>query len=388
MKESRENTVACITLAAIVFLSRYFTRGGLYFVDGPRLVRAIETHVYVIQPPGYWLYCRLGSVFPDPTFGLTLINELFSAVGAAVFFLLCRRLRCRLAISIIAALAYSSIFYLWFAGDVQSSYASQVLFAPLTVYCFLLYDENRSAWALIACAASFAIGAGLRPSDGAFLAPLFIFMLFRFVRPWKRRGLLVLLTFLFCMGWYIPTQMALHASHGVQLRGQLGSLASQVSPLLIGIDARSVANILRVVLPLVAAFWMLIPAIALKGRPRPISWICFLWIVPGVAFFLLVYMADATYLTFLTGGIILLAATVANRRFALISLSLCLVFNVALFLGARPLQGNGKADLAINFYVVKYCHYGIRHQWSGTIGHPDSVLKVRGRAPGFGDTGL
>ncbi|MHB8304116.1 MAG: hypothetical protein ACYDC6_15065, partial [Acidobacteriaceae bacterium] len=162
--------------------------------------------------------------------------------------------------------------------------------------------------------------------------------------------------------------MALHAVHKANLGNQLGSLAWQVSPLLAGINARTIANILRVVLPLLAAFWMLIPAIFLS-RKSVESWIAFLWIIPGLAFFLLIYMADATYLTFLAGGIILLAALTKNQRIATLLLFLCFAFNSLLFLGARPLVGNGRAVLAINFYVVKYCNYGIRHQWSSTVGH-------------------
>jgi hypothetical protein len=356
-----------VLIAVVVFTSRYLTQGAVYYVDGPRMIRAIETHTYVIQPPGYWLYCRLGALFADPAFGLTLLNEMFSAAGAAVFFLLCRRLRVSFGISVLATLAYSSIFFLWFAGDVQSSYASQILFAPLTVYCFLRYRDRPTTMRLVACALSFAIGAGLRPSDGAFLAPVFLLLLVRFVPGWKSRAWLVALTILFCLGWYIPTQRALAAAQSVRLGNQLGSLAFQVSPLLTGINARSMANVLRVVLPLIAAFWILVPALPM-ARPRVQNWMFALWIVPGLVFFVLIYMADATYLTFLAGGVVLLAATVAQRKIAGVLLLICFLFNTALFLGARPIQANNRAALAVNYYVVKYCYYGIRHQWSGTVG--------------------
>ncbi|MGC1781654.1 MAG: glycosyltransferase family 39 protein [Acidobacteriaceae bacterium] len=357
-----------LAIAAVVFLSRYLTRGGLYYVDGPRLVRAILDHTYVVQRPGYWLYCRLGSIFRDPALGLIVLNEVFSAAGVAVFFLLCRRMHLNLRTSVLAALAYSSIFFVWFAGDVQSSYASQILFAPLTIYCFLRYWDKPSRLWLIASAVSFAIGTGLRPSDGAFLAPLTLYMLLQFVGSWKERCFFLLLTGVACLGWYIPTQMALRASHAAHLGVQLGSLAYQVSPLLTGINARSIANILRVTLPLFAAFWMLLPLLFLH-RSRRENWIFALWVAPGLAFFSLIYMADATYLTFLAGGVILFAATAKRPNAAAALLLLCFVFNVALFVGARPLRSTGKFDTAVNFYVVKYCNYGIRHQWSSTIGH-------------------
>jgi len=366
--QHKDGIVYSLLIATLVFFSRYLTHGALYYVDGPRIVESIHAHTYVIQPPGYWLFAHLGAMFHDPVFGLSFWNQVFSATGAAVFFLLCRKFLLPSRTALLAALAYGSVFFSWFAGDVHSSYASQILFAPLTVYCFLIYREKPSILRLSACALSFSVGAGLRPSDGAFLAPLFIFMLFRFLKQWKDRILLIVLTGILCLAWYVPTQIALHAAHNATVGNQLGSLAWQVSPLLAGINARTIANILRVVLPLLAAFWMLIPTIFLSRKPVE-NWIAFLWISPGLAFFILIYMADATYLTFLSGGVILLAARTKNQRVATLLLFLCLAFNSLLFLGARPLAGNGRAELAINFYVVKYCNYGVQHQWSSTIGH-------------------
>ena len=372
---SRADIGFSLFLGMLVFVSRYFTRGALYFVDGPRIVRAIQDHTYVIQPPGYWLYAHLGALISNPTLGLSLWNEMFSAAGIAVFFLLCRKLGLPLRISLLAALAYGSIFFLWFAGDIQSSYASQILFAPLTVYCFLIYRERPATGCLLMCGTSFAVGSGLRPSDGAFLGFLFLFLLFRFVEPWKQRFLLLVFTGALCLAWYIPTQLALHASHGIDLSNQLGSLAFQVSPLLVGINVRSIANILRVVLPLFVAFWMLIPLI-LQRRSRDTNWICGLWILPGLCFFLLIYMADATYLTFLAGGIVLLAATCEKERLVAPLLFCCFLFNVLLFFGARPLMHRSKGTIAMNYYVVKYCDYGIRHRWTSTAGHHSNASAI------------
>jgi hypothetical protein len=360
-----------ILLGLLVFVSRYLTRGPVYFVDGPRLVRCIQNRTFVIQPPGYWLYARLGGLFPDSGFGLTLINEIFSAVGVAAFFLLCRRLELDRKLSWAAALCYGSIFYLWFAGDIQSSYASQILFPPLLVLLFLSYRDSRTAWRLLACGLCFALGSGLRPSDGAFLTPLFLFLTFQLVPGWRPRALLIATASVLCLAWYIPTQIASRAAHPPGLNAVL-DMAHPTSVFVAGVGARSIANSIRVVLPLLAAFWMLFPGLSFN-RSRFQNRMLAIWIMPGLLFFLLVYMADAVYLTYLTAAAILLVALSRQQLPALSMLMLCAAFNISLFLCARPLRGHGRVDQALDFYVVKYCNYGIKHQWISTPGHGGNV---------------
>jgi hypothetical protein len=362
-----------VVLFILVSLSRYFTRGRLYYVDGPRLVQSIRHHTYVIQAPGYWLYAHLGGLFPDPAAGLSILNIIFSGAGASVFYLLGRKFGLPLKTSFLAALAYSSIFFLWFAGDVHSSYASQILFAPLTIYLFVSYCQKPSRLLLTACCASYAAGAGLRPSDGAFLGPLFLFMTFRFISGWKTRVTTIFLTCLLCLAWYVPTKIALTTAHSNTVKDQLASLAFQVSPLLVGINARSVANVIRVLLPILVAFWMLIPTL-FSRRASTVNWILALWAFPGLFFFTLIYMADACYLTFLAGAIILTCALSSKKRYVPAILTTCFLFNSSVFLLARPVSSRTRAAQALNFYVIKYCHYGIRHQWSSTIGSSTALL--------------
>jgi len=359
-------------LAILVFFSRYFTRSVPYFGDGPFIVQAIRDHIYAVEPPGYWLYARLGSLFPDPVFGLTFSNEIFAGVAVAVFFLLCRKLDLSIRITCAATLAYGSIFFCWFAGDIQTSHGSQMLFAPFTVFSFLCYRENKSIWLLMMCGLSFSIGAGMRPSDGAFLAPLFLFMLFRFVPEWRQRIFLLVFTGALCLAWYIPTQLAMQHPDVNNVRNEMHGMASRTSLLLNGINRNTISNILRVVVPLLAAFWMLVPL--LFGRKSPLQkWILLLWIVPGLVFFLFVSMAEAQYLTVLAGGIVLAAALSMNQRRAFELLLGCFIFNTVLFLGARPIDSNRNVARVVNFYVVKCCNYGIRHQWNLNIGNGGAV---------------
>ena len=362
----RSITFQATLLGILVFLSRYLTRAKLYYVDGPILVHCIQSGTYVIQSPGYWLFTHMGGIFTDPAHGLQFWNQLFSSVGVAVFFLTCCKFGIGRPMAWMASIAYGSIFFVWLAGVVHSSYGSQILFAPLTLYCALCYKDKPTILRLLACGVSYAVGAGLRPSDGAFLAPLFLFLIFRYVRAWPRRVLLLLVTAILCFSWYIPTQLALRAAHTASTGNQL-SFAREVSPLLVGINLRSIANTLRVVLPILAAFWMLLPVMFFQ-RSREENVILLLWIAPGLSFMLFVFMADPVYLTFMTGAIILMAALSTPRPAAFGLLLLCAIFNVGLFLGAAPIRGAGRADQAVNFYIVKYCFYGVRHKWTTTIG--------------------
>jgi len=352
-------------LALLVFVSRYLTRGEVYYVDGPILVQCILNRTYVIQPPGYWLFAHLGGLFPNPAFGLLFVNQIFSATGVAVFFLLCRKLNMDKATAFIASLCYASVFFLWLAGDVHSSYASQVLFPPLLVYLFLGYRDRPSTTRIVACAIAFSFGAGLRPSDGLFLAPLLVFLAFTLVPGWPHRLLLATVSICGCLAWYLPGRAAARAAHIVPM-GTYIKIVGPMSLLISGIEPRSIANVLRVVLPFLFAFWPLLPTLFFK-RSRFENGLLFFWILPGLLFFLFIFVADPVYFTFLTAAVILCAALTLPRARAIALLLACAFFNMTLFLFAKPIRGNTRPDQAINFYVLKYTYYGIQHKWKSTI---------------------
>ncbi len=363
---------AAIFLALITFLSRYLTGGPIYMVDGPRLAAAIANKSYVIQPPGYWLFAHLGGLFQDPPSGLAFWNRLFSALGVGIMFLLCSKLGRPPLICWLAALAYGTIFFVWFAGDTHSSYPSQLLFTPLFLYNALRYKEGPSYLRLILWAAAFSIGAGLRPSDGAFLLPLYIFFWLTWIRSTRHRAVFALATLALCLSWYLPSQAALKAVHGFEYNSALGHAFRERSVLLGGLMVGSLLNITRVLLPLGVAFWMFLPAIV-ADRPKAITPVLWLWALPGLGFLVLIYMADADYLTFCTGAVILAVALTTSTRAAAVMLTLCFLWNTALFLGARPLPGDGTLSRIVNFYVIKYCHYGVLHQWTTTLGTHGAV---------------
>jgi hypothetical protein len=223
--------LAFLLVVGIVFISRFLTRGSVYFIDGPALVKAIQVRTYVIQSPGYWLFARTAGLFPNPEFGLIFINELSSAVGGGIFFLLCLELELPFSLALLAALAYSSIFFAWFAGDVHSSYATQLLFPALAAWLLIRYRKTGFRWLLLCGAASLAIGTGMRPSDGVFLLPLFVAFLLHSVKNWKRRILAAVVFAVICLGWYYPTKLASHLANQT-VHGELAPIAASSSLLL------------------------------------------------------------------------------------------------------------------------------------------------------------
>ena len=195
-----------VCLFAGVLASRVFTSTTPYFADGPLHVLAAQNHTYVIQAPGYWLFTRIAGLFSDPAFGISIMNWLFSAGGAVFFYLSVRKLAFE-NVARLAAIAYASIYFAWFSGNIHSTYASQ-LFFPIAVFlCLLYYRENCHVGWLIAASALFAFGAGFRPSDGAFIAPAFLFALLKAKRSHLWAAIPV--AAVICICWYVPQEIAL-----------------------------------------------------------------------------------------------------------------------------------------------------------------------------------
>ena len=193
-------------LAVFVLVARIVFRGPLYFGDGPDHVASIVTRTYIIQPPGYWLFDRVAGLFTDPVLAITVMNILFSVTGIVVFYYTACFLTGRVN-AFLAAFAYSTVFYIWFSGEIHSTYASQILFPVATFYVLLRYERDRATWMLWLAALIFSVGAGLRPSDGVFVMPMALYFA-AFRMPRKNAVLFLSLIVLFCLGWVIPTWLA------------------------------------------------------------------------------------------------------------------------------------------------------------------------------------
>lgn len=281
-------------LAAVVLASRVLTSGPLYFVDGPSHVEAARARTYVIQPPGYWLFNRTIAFFPDPEKGIVFLNWTFSVLGVVAFYY-AARLLVQKRVAQLGAAIYGAVFYAWFAGDVHSTHASQLLFPVLVFLLFLLHRRQPRFVYLLGASTAYAIGAGFRPTDGFFLGFMFLYYLVRHA-PLRQALVCIALATVLCLAWLVPTLEA-YAKSGVLSSSFVysGGVTAHVSPLFHGIKYRTMANVARFVVPLVVAFWpLLVPVLRtvpkIQDEPVKLLW---LWVAPGAAYLVLFFMADA-----------------------------------------------------------------------------------------------
>jgi 4-amino-4-deoxy-L-arabinose transferase-like glycosyltransferase len=348
-----------LVLAIFTLATRLLFHGPVYFADGPHHLRSIFEKTYIIQPPGYWLFNRIAGLFPDAAIAISAMNISFSVAGVVVFYSTALFFAGRRS-AFIAALAYSCIFFLWFSGEVHSTYASQALF-PVATFCALLhYEREKANWKLISAAILFSLGAGLRPTDGVFLVPMLLYYSAARLPKSKAAIFLTLITLL-CLAWVTPTLVAYSRVPG-GIPGVLTysqDITTQKS-IATGVNFESLANIMRFFVPFVAAFWPILAAAVLSAVRNRQNWrirMLVLWIVPGSLFFILSYISDAPYLDFLTAAILLLAVG-APRMMAVTAL-----WNTVFFLGFSPIPSRRLAVNIWNCYAGHFTRYGIEHQW-------------------------
>jgi 4-amino-4-deoxy-L-arabinose transferase-like glycosyltransferase len=346
-------------LAVFTLATRLLLHGPIYFADGPHHLRSILDKTYIIQPPGYWLFNRIAGLFPNPVIAISAMNISFSVAGVVVFYITALFFAGRRC-AFIAALAYSCIFFLWFSGEVHSTYVSQALF-PVATFCALLqYERENANWKLILAAILFSFGAGLRPTDGVFLVPMLLYYSAARLPRSKAAMFLTLITLL-CMAWITPTLIAYCRMPG-GIRGVFtysADIATQKS-IATGLNSESLANVMRFFLPFLVAFWPVLAAAALTAARNRQDWrirMLVLWIIPGSLFFILSYISDAPYLDFLSAAVLLLA--VRSPRM----MTLTALWNTIFFLGFSPIPSRRLSVNIYNCYAGHFTRYGIEHQW-------------------------
>ena len=297
-----------------MLVTRIIFRGPLYFGDGPDHVASIAAKTYIIQPPGYWLFNRVGGLFSDPVLAITVMNILFSVAGIVVFYYTACFFTSRVN-AFLAAFAYSTVFYIWFSGEIHSTYASQILFPVATFYVLLRYERDQATWMLWLAALIFAVVRDCGHPTVSFMIPMAMYFA-AFRMPRKEGFLFLSLIFsfvwagLFQPGWRLSMLRAPSTgSGGVQT--YVAHIATFQS-IFTGFKMYTLANFVRYCLPLLVAFWPILGIAVLNSIRNRKDWrvrALVIWIVPGSSVFHFHADYKCALLNFLTAAILLLAVS-------------------------------------------------------------------------------
>jgi hypothetical protein len=363
--------VLALTLIAAGIASRTLISAEPYFADGPAHIEAVSSGRLFIQPPGYYLFAKTATALTRLGFhaaeAIRILNSLFTLFGSVAFFFSLRRLGQDPMISLLGAANYCFLNVVWFSSMIHSTYASQAFFGPAL---FLAVTIGSSKWFLVGCAV-WALGAGFRPSDGVFLLPLLAWAGMRLGVRWVGIGMVVAL--LVGLTWWIPTAMhyggffaPIHVT-----REWVSGVNKDVSVLRAGLTKRSMANVARFVVALLTSFpilWIFAVRglvargeVASRGR---------FWVLPGAAFLSLSYMSDAPYITFLAGGVLLLAVEGMrgiSRRLQVAIQGAALAFSLGFFLLAKPVEPSSFPRRVMNAFSLEYTKWAIEHRYKRNL---------------------
>ncbi len=360
-----------ILLGVITLISRCLTVSTPYFVDGPNHVRAIENGSLVIQAPGYFLFEALGAALSallhiSAAASLRMLNIGFGVGAVVVFSLLALRIfEVRLAAML--ALVYAASPLVWFAAEIHSTYAAMTFFAPLLL---LVIGEKKQF--TLGCLL-WAIMVGLRPSDGIFVLPWLLWQ--GYEQRWRARlqGLVVGVAGV--LTWWLPTAQRF----GGSILSPLTASRSQASRLAQGVlvaplSMHSATNLLRGVSGMVVAWGLLLPLVLWGGwrlwRQERRVRAGVVWMVPGLAYFLFYYMADATYFAFCVAPGLLLAGLVLCRmprsRQGMVT-GAALLGSLVLLLAGRPVAPTHRSEAVLDAYFMKYTAWSLRHHYAPTL---------------------
>ena len=185
----------------IPFASRY-----LYHLDSGHFALALEKYdisIHQPHPPGYILYVMIGKflhmLLRDANVVFITINVFFSGLSVALIFLFAEEVWDRKT-GVLAGMFALSSPNLWFHGAVALSYPADCFFSILVAYLGwkILRDGPRSLWV---SAVALGLAGGFRQSTMVFLFPLWFYSL-RKARWSKVAGAIGVLA-LVSLAWFL-----------------------------------------------------------------------------------------------------------------------------------------------------------------------------------------
>lgn len=194
-----------------------FSMGGLY--------------QFVAHPPGYVGYCTLGhllnSVVHDINRSFQAINLTCTLLGVLFCYLLARSFELSHRASLLTAAIYSASICTLHYSEVAVSYAVEGMFATLIGLLCHRALGSGSRRCLFGATACWALGGAFRFTTTAFLAPLWIYTLWR-SRQWKWIPLHLALAIPLIGVWYSANRYFLEARSGFRASASQAIWQTQV----------------------------------------------------------------------------------------------------------------------------------------------------------------
>jgi hypothetical protein len=358
-------------LVLLTLISRWFSRSLPYFVDGPGHVKAVQDGTLIIQPPGYFLFNFTGLIVSklfhvNPSVSLSIINITFGVSAVLVFYILSTRFF-DLEHSWMLSLVYAASPLVWFVSDIHSTYAAMTFFAPLL---FLLIEtENHFVFGCLA----WSLMAGFRPSDGVFVVPWMLYQ--GMSQPWSTRIKGGVVAAAGALLWWLPTAKRM----GGGFLSPITASKSQVSglaqgPLTTHLSVHSAMNLLRGFSGMLMAWGVLLPflivgAIVLWRRHSAVK-SSLIWMIPGIAYFLLYYVADAPYFSFcIAPGLLIVGFFMRDvaKPFRSAIYSCAIAASLLFIFLAHPVEPNSKPKAIFDAYFLKYSVWSLKHQYGPAL---------------------
>lgn len=359
-------------LLRLPFAARYlWDHDSVQFALG---VESFNLAAHHPHPPGYPVYIALlkmlQAVGVDPLHGMLVLSILAGGVGAALVVLLAARclehpwlgagetLANPRAGALLAGVLYATNPLLWFYGELPLVYAVEGGLSVAVAYGAAVMGRSRRTF-LVVCVV-FALAAGVRPSTGVLLAPLFLAGVgWAWWRGRARLGWVVqgaLVGMFVVAAWLLPLLAAaggLAAYRGISA-GLFGTLLPRTSVLYgAGIDAllhnlevlvkwsgQALVPSLAAVLVAVAMAWR--RGDLSRGLRRGVatlrgsSPLLAAWIAPPVTFFLLFHITKAGYTFVYLPALPLAVALGLSPMLSQVELG-----------GAAPLSSSGRSRLGV-----------------------------------------
>jgi hypothetical protein len=209
MEFLKSKTAAIPTLLFLLTVATRipFSSKLLYHMDSVHFALALERYdvtVHQPHPPGYFLYVMLGRLvhlfINDANGVFVFLSIVFSGLTVAVIFLLAEEMYDRKTGVVAACFALTSP-NLWFHGEVALSYGAEGFFSVLVgFFCWRVYTGKVNDLWLSAIA--LGIAGGIRQNTVAFLLPLLLLSA-RKLAPGKVAAALLLLGAV-CCAWFFP----------------------------------------------------------------------------------------------------------------------------------------------------------------------------------------